>query len=259
MKIMRLLVDGEPTWAIAEGDNAYRAEGDIFAGPRKGAALGALQGLKVLAPVDPQNKVIVLLSNWGDDREGRAGPGFVIKPPNGRINPGETIVYPELAAEVWIETELGIVVGQKCRRVTPEQARERILGYTVSNDVTAAKWKRSCGVAFDVYTGKGFDTFCIVGPCIDTTVDPTNTTLRGYIDNEQFFEKHSSHMLWDAYEVVSWLSQVMTLDPGDVISCGACPETLVRHMQPGQLVGVAIDGIGRFDNPVISESEAIRG
>jgi 2-keto-4-pentenoate hydratase/2-oxohepta-3-ene-1,7-dioic acid hydratase in catechol pathway len=254
MKIMRLLVQGEPTWAIAEGDQAFRAEGDVFAGPKKGAPLGPIDKLKVLIPVRPENKVIVLLSNWGEKGD-RDGPGFLVKPPNGRINPGETIVYPEIAAEVWIETELGIVVGKRTRKVSPAQAKDHILGYTVSNDVTAAKWTKNTG--FDVFTGKGFDTFCIIGPCIDTTVDPTNTTLRGYIDGEQFFEKHSSAMIWDAYEVVSFLSQAMTLEPGDVISCGACAETLTRHMQPGQLVGVAIDGIGRFDNPVVAEQDAV--
>jgi 2-keto-4-pentenoate hydratase/2-oxohepta-3-ene-1,7-dioic acid hydratase in catechol pathway len=253
MKIVRLLIEGDPTWAIAEGAEAYRLEGEVFGQARKGALLGPLDRLKLLAPVRPENKVVVLLSNWAS-KEGRDGPGFLVKPPNARINPGETIVYPELASEVWIETELGIVVGKRARKVSVAQAREHILGYTVSNDVTAAKWKKSTG--FDVFTGKGFDTFCIVGPCIETDLDPTDTTLRGYIDGEQFFEKHSSHMLWDAYEVVSWLSQVMTLEAGDVISCGACAETLTRHMQPGQVVGVAIDGVGRFDNPVVAERDA---
>jgi 2-keto-4-pentenoate hydratase/2-oxohepta-3-ene-1,7-dioic acid hydratase in catechol pathway len=253
MKIMRVLANGEPAWAIVEGGTAYRVDGDLYNAPKKGASLGAVDGLKTLTPVRPENKVIVLLSNWAG-KDDRAGPGFIIKPPNGRINPGENIVYPELASEVWIETELGVVVGKRARKISVEQARSHILGYTVSNDITAAKWNKTTG--FDVFTGKGFDTFCVLGPCIETDLDPTNTTLRGFINNEQFFEKPSGLMLWNAWEVVSWISQIMTLEAGDVISCGACEETLSRVMEVGQLVGVAIDGIGRFDNPVIAEADA---
>ena len=256
MKIMRVLADGAPVWAIAEGEAAYRAEGDIWGAPTKGARLGDLDALKALTPVSPHNKVLVVLSNW-NKREDRGGPGFLIKPLNSRINPGEVIVYPEIAAEVWIEAELAIVIGKTCRNVSVEAARDHIRGYTVSNDVTAAKWKKTTG--FDMFTGKGFDTFCVLGPCIETDLDPTNATLRGFIDGEQFFEKNTGLMLWNAYELVAWISQVMTLDPGDVISCGACTETRERHMAPGQVVGVAIDGVGRFDNPVVAERDLMRG
>ena len=252
MKIMRLLVEGEPTWAIAESGEAWRIDGDVFDAPRKGAPLGPLAPLKVLTPVRPGNKVVILLSNWRG-RGDRQGPGFLVKPPNTRINPGETIVYPELASEVWIEAELALVIGKRCRKVSVEEARRHIFGYTVSHDVTAAKWTRTTG--FDMLTGKGFDTFCILGPCIETDLDPTDAMIRGFIDGEQFFERNSGEMLWNVFEVVSFVSQAMTLEPGDVISCGACPETLSRHMQPGQVVGVAVDGIGRFDNPVVAEAD----
>jgi 2-keto-4-pentenoate hydratase/2-oxohepta-3-ene-1,7-dioic acid hydratase in catechol pathway len=240
MKLLRVESEGRPTWVIAEGGVAYLAQGDIYGSPTKGAAIGDVASLRVLTPVAPENKVLALLDNWSQ-RDGRDGPGFLVKSPSARINPGDAIIYPEIAAEVWIETELGIVIGKRCKRIGVEQARDHILGYTVSNDITAAEWTKK--TSFPVLTGKGFDTFCVLGPCIETALDPTNATLRGFIDGVQFFEKNTSLMLWNAFEIVSWVSQITTLDPGDVISCGACAETLTRPMRPGDLVGVAIDGV----------------
>ena len=250
MKIMRIELAGQPTWAIAEGQFAYKADGDVYDSPTKGAAIGPVAALKVLIPVSPENKVLVLLDNW-HQRDNRDGPGFLVKSPSARINPGETIIYPEIAAQVWVETELGIVIGRRCKRVTEEHSRDHILGYTVSNDITASEWTKVTN--FEVLTGKGFDTFCVLGPCIETDVDPTDVILRGFINGEQYFEKHSGLMLWNAYEIVSWVSQITTLFPGDVISCGACAETLSKVMQPGDTIRVEIDGIGGFENPVRAE------
>ncbi|TAL00578.1 MAG: hypothetical protein EPO08_13195 [Rhodospirillaceae bacterium] len=251
MKIMRVLNNDKPSWAIEEGGTAYAMLGDPYSSPTKGASLGPVDGLKILSPVLPENKVIVLLANWGD-REDRDWPAFIIKPASARINPGETVIYPKIAARVYFETELGIVVGKKCKDITPQQARDHILGYTISNDITAFEFTKKIG-PFGILFGKGFDTFSVLGPCIATDVDPTNLMIRGKLNGEQFFETNSGLMLWNAYEIVSWVSQVMPLFPGDVISCGAPPGALTKPTLPGDHIAAIIDGIGTIENPVRPE------
>jgi 2-keto-4-pentenoate hydratase/2-oxohepta-3-ene-1,7-dioic acid hydratase in catechol pathway len=251
MKIMRVLHKDQPMWAIADGANAYALQGDPYASPTKGALIGPVDGLKILSPILAENKVVVILANWGD-RDDRDWPAFVIKPATARINPGETIIYPKVAARVHFETELGIVVGKKCKGITPQQARNHILGYTIHNDMTAFEFTKKIG-PFEVLLGKGFDTFSECGPCIATDVDPTNLTMRGRLNGEQFFETNSGQMLWNAYELVSWVSQVMPLFPGDVISCGAPPGALSRPTRPGDHITLIIDGIGAIENNVHAE------
>jgi 2-keto-4-pentenoate hydratase/2-oxohepta-3-ene-1,7-dioic acid hydratase in catechol pathway len=251
MKIMRTLCDGQPVWAILEGEIVYRLEGDVYESPAKGATIGALAELRILGPLLPQNNVIVLLENWRS-KDDRDGPGFLIKPPTGRINPDETVIYPKLATKVWFETELGIVIGKRSKGITPQQAKQHILGYTASNDITAFELTKKTNEPA-AFVGKSFDTFSVVGPCIATDVDPTDLLLQGYINGRQYFEKNTGLMLWNAYEVVSWVSQIMTLFPGDVISCGACPECLTELVQVGDRIGVGIKGIGKFENPVAAE------
>jgi 5-oxopent-3-ene-1,2,5-tricarboxylate decarboxylase / 2-hydroxyhepta-2,4-diene-1,7-dioate isomerase len=250
MKIMRTLCDDQPVWAIIDGEIVYRLQGDIYGSPEKGASIGPLAGLKILGPLLPENKVIVLLENWRS-KDNRDGPGFLVKPPNARINPGETVIYPKIASKVWFETELGIVIGKRSKSITPQHARQHILGYTVSNDITAFELTKKTNDP--AYVGKGFDTFCVVGPCIATDLDPTNLLLQGFINGKQYFEKNTGLMLWNAYEVVSWVSQIMTLFPGDVISCGACAECLTELVHVGDRIGVGIEGIGKFENPVCAE------
>jgi 2-keto-4-pentenoate hydratase/2-oxohepta-3-ene-1,7-dioic acid hydratase in catechol pathway len=251
MKIMRVLHKDKPMWAIADGANAYALQGDPYTSPVKGALIGPIDGLKTLSPLLPENKVVVILANWGD-RDGRDWPAFCIKPPTARINPGEAIIYPKIAARVHFETELGIVIGRKCKGITVQQARSHIMGYTIHNDMTAFEFNKKVG-PFEVLFGKGFDTFSECGPCIATDVDPTNLIMRGKINGEQFFETNSGLMLWNAYELVSWVSQVMPLYPGDVISCGAPSGALSRPTLPGHHITLIIDGIGTIENDVLAE------
>jgi 2-keto-4-pentenoate hydratase/2-oxohepta-3-ene-1,7-dioic acid hydratase in catechol pathway len=251
MKIMRLLHNDKPVWAIVDGANAYALQGDPYTSPTKGALIGPVDRLKILSPILPENKVIVLLANWGE-RGDRDYPPFVIKPATARINPGEKIIYPKIAMRVHFETELGIVVGKKSRGITPEQARAHIMGYTIHNDMTAFEFNKKLS-PFEIVFGKGFDTFSECGPCIATDVDPTNLTMRGKLNGEQFFEISSGKMIWNAYEVVSWVSQVATLFPGDVISCGAPPGAMSRPTLPGDHITLIIDGIGTIENDVVAE------
>ena len=255
MKIMRVQKDGQPpVWAIAEGDQAYAAEGDIYAGPAKGAALGPISGLKLLGAIAPENKVVIILDNWRG-RAGRDGPTFIIKAPTARVNPGETIAYPKIAKDVYFETEVGIVIGKKAKHITVEQARDHILGYTIHNDMTAFKVKLNVGEGgYDqVIMGKSFDNFSCVGPCIDTDADPEKLTLRGKIDGEEFYETSSALMNWNVYELTAWVSQQQTLNPGDVISCGAPPGAMSRETKAGNRITLVIDQVGEMSFDVVAE------
>ena len=176
MKTAYVLHDGSPCWASIDGDDVHALQGDRFAAPGRGARLGSLAEMKLLSPIEPTAKLVALLSNWRG-RDGRDGPGFFIKPRSTLINPGEAIVYPPQATRVDFEAEIAVVIGRRCRNVTPAEARDFVYGYTVVNDVTAF----GLGVAtnFDFLYGKSFDTFGVVGPWIVDDIDPDNQRLLG--------------------------------------------------------------------------------
>jgi 2-keto-4-pentenoate hydratase/2-oxohepta-3-ene-1,7-dioic acid hydratase in catechol pathway len=255
MKIMRVQKDDQaPAWAIAEGDDAYALEGDRFTAPTKGAPIGPIAGLKVLSPIMPENKVVIILDNWRG-RNGRYGPTFIIKSPSARINPGETVVYPKMVTKFYFETEVGVVIGKKARNVSVEQAGDHIMGYTIHNDMTAFDFNIDLGAGMDkVVFGKSFDTFSCAGPAIVTGLDPARLTMRGKINGEEFFETSSGLMNWTVQELVSWVSQAQTLNPGDIISCGAPPGALLRETLPGDRTSAIIDEIGVMENNVVAQA-----
>lgn len=245
MKIVRVAKDGQPAWGIAEGDQVFALLGDPYSAPEKGEPIGTLADLKLLSPILPDNRVIIILDNWRG-KMGREWPSFVFKNSKARINPGETVIYPKIATKVFFETELGIVIGKEARGVSVEQARDHIMGYTINNDMTAFDFNIDVGTD-KVLFGKGLDTFSCLGPCIATGLDPRDLTLRGAINGDEFYATSTGLMTWDAYELVSWVSQVTALFPGDVISCGAAPGALSRETKPGDRVTLRIDEIGEFD------------
>jgi 2-keto-4-pentenoate hydratase/2-oxohepta-3-ene-1,7-dioic acid hydratase in catechol pathway len=197
--------------------------------------------------LEPGNKVVCLLSNWRS-RDGRDGPSFFIKPPTTLIDPGQPIVYPDLGLRVVYEPELAIVIRHRCRAVDVAHARQYVLGYTCFNDVTA--FEMSVATNFAFLPGKSFDTFGAMGPWIETDVDPDSVALQASVSGRVITDTHTSRMLWRSDEIVSWLSRFMTLDPGDVISCGSPPD--YDAIKPGDTVDITIEGIGTLSNPVVA-------
>jgi 2-keto-4-pentenoate hydratase/2-oxohepta-3-ene-1,7-dioic acid hydratase in catechol pathway len=245
VKYARVNDQGHSTWAIIEGDTAYALEGDRFASnPRKGTSLGPISSLKTLFPLDPTNQIVALFGGWavGD----RDGPGIFIKPYSSLISNGDSMDYPDVATKVFMEPELATVIGKTCRNVSAKYAKDYILGYTCVNDTTVFESK--IVTTFPHIWGKMFDGFGTVGPVIATDIDPTNATIRAALNGEEYLTINSSLLAWDVYEIVEWVSKVVTLNPGDLISMGAPPGFDKVTVNPGDVMKVTIDGIGSIES-----------
>jgi 2-keto-4-pentenoate hydratase/2-oxohepta-3-ene-1,7-dioic acid hydratase in catechol pathway len=177
-----------------------------------------------------------------------AEPLIFLKPPSSLIGSGDQILYPELSQRVDFEGELGVVIGKRASRVRRQDANEFILGYTCVNDVTARDLQKRDG---QFTRGKGFDTFCAVGPCVVPRgeVHSDDLQVRTYVDGQLKQEGSVREMLFGVDVIIEYVSAVMTLEPGDLIATGTPPG--VGPLQPGVTVRVEIAGIGVLENTVI--------
>ncbi|MCH5643041.1 MULTISPECIES: fumarylacetoacetate hydrolase family protein [unclassified Gordonia (in: high G+C Gram-positive bacteria)] len=208
-----------------------------------------LADVRLLAPI-LASKVICIGKNYADhikEMGGRApaSPVIFIKPNTSIIGPDVPILRPPSSERVDYEGELAVVIGQPCRDVKAARAKDVILGYTVANDVTARDQQQIDG---QWTRAKGYDTFCPLGPWIDTDFDPSDVELRTELDGEVRQRSRTSLMLHDIGAIVEWISRVMTLLPGDVILTGT-PEG-IGPMVAGQRVSVTVEGLGTLSNPV---------
>ncbi|KSU57701.1 DUF2437 domain-containing protein [Gordonia sp. JH63] len=211
-----------------------------------------LADVRVLAPI-LASKVICIGKNYAAHAaemggEAPADPVIFLKPNTSIIGPEVPIVRPPSSQRVDYEGELAAVIGRPCKDVKAAQAKDVILGYTVANDVTARDHQQADG---QWTRGKGYDTFCPLGPWIDTSLDPSDVELVTELDGEVKQRTRTSLMLHDVGEIVEWISRVMTLLPGDVILTGT-PEG-VGPMVAGQRISVTVDGIGTLSNPVVDK------
>lgn len=177
-------------------------------------------------------------------------PKVFLKPPSAVIGPGDAIEIPPGTVRVDHEAELGVVIGRRMTRVSVEDALSYVEGYTAVNDVTARDFQKTDGV---FSRAKGFDTFCPVGPAVVSDIDPFNTQVRCYVDGELRQDGNTSDMIFDVPTLLSFVSHIMTLEPGDIISTGT--PMGVGPLEPGQTVVVEVQGIGRLENPVVARSD----
>ena len=208
-----------------------------------------LADVRLLAPILP-SKLVCIGKNYADHAremggEPPANPVIFLKPATAVIGPNVPIKLPPDSTQVDYEGELAVVIGQPCRDVTPDRAAGVVLGYTIANDVTARDQQRADG---QWTRAKSHDTFCPLGPWIDTAVDPADLALRTTLDGEVKQDSRTSLLLHDVPALIEWISRVMTLLPGDVILTGT--PAGVGPMRSGQTVSVTIDGIGTLSNPV---------
>ncbi len=243
---------GTSAWAYLEDDQVYRLEGHPYSAGTPGAHIGTLETVTLLPPVRP-SKIICVGRNYEAHAaehgvEVPTEPLLFLKPPSSVIGPGEAIVFPALSQRVEHEAELAVVIGKRCRNVTAEEAWDYVLGVTCSNDVTARDLQRKDG---QWTRGKGFDTFCPVGPGIVTGLRETDIADLGVVcrvNGAVRQEGRTSQMVFSSSTLIAYAASVMTLEPGDVFLTGT--PAGVGPLVPGNIVEVEIEGIGALRNPV---------
>ncbi|KAB2342438.1 fumarylacetoacetate hydrolase family protein [Actinomadura rudentiformis] len=211
-----------------------------------------LADVRLLAPILP-SKVIAIGKNYAEHAremggEAPAEPVIFSKPSTAVIGPGEAIAYPEkLSERVDFEGELAVVIGRMCREVPAARAADVILGYTCANDVTARDLQKKDG---QWTRAKGFDTFCPLGPWIETDADPADLAISTTVNGEVRQDARTSQLSHDIPTLVEYVSQVMTLLPGDVILTGT--PAGVGPLEIGDEVTVTVDGVGSLTNRVVA-------
>ncbi len=238
-----------------EGDDAVAKEiaEHPFGTPTFTGRSWKMADVRVLAPI-LASKVICIGRNYAAHAaemggEAPADPVIFIKPNTSIIGPEVPIVRPPSSERVDYEGELAVVIGRPCKDVKAAQAKDVILGYTIANDVTARDQQKIDG---QWTRGKSYDTFCPLGPWIETSFDPSDVELVTELDGEVKQRTRTSLMLHDIGEIVEWITRIMTLLPGDVILTGT-PEG-VGPMVAGQRVSVTVNGIGTLSNPVVDKA-----
>ena len=236
-----------------EGDKIRVFKGDMFDSPRRTDIAINLAEATLLTPVVP-GKVLALWNNYHalGRKLGLAPPSeplYLMKPPNTYLAPGATIRKPRVAdsgAKVAFEGELAIVIGSTCSGVAPDSAPDHIFGYTCANDVTVNEIIGRDPTFPQWVRAKGFDTFCPFGPVVATGLNPAMLVVRTLLNGEVRQDYPVNDMVFSAAELVSRISQDMTLEPGDLILCGT--SVGVGSMRPGSTIEVEIDGIGTLTN-----------
>jgi 2-keto-4-pentenoate hydratase/2-oxohepta-3-ene-1,7-dioic acid hydratase in catechol pathway len=248
-------------WGLVVDDLVYPLEQAPYLEPLDNGAYApevvgppvALAEVALLAPVVP-SKIACVGRNYAEHaaetgNEVPPEPLIFLKAPTSVIGPDQEVVYPAISQRVDHEGELAVVIGRRCRNVRAEDAATFIFGYTVANDVTArdlqtkdGQWSRA----------KGFDTFCPVGPWVDTTFDPANRRVRCLVNGEMRQDSSTSMMIYPIGQIIAHISRFMTLEPGDLILTGT--PSGIGPVQVGDIMTVEVEGLGFISNPVINET-----
>ena len=249
MKFVRFRTGGTARYGILEGGRITEIRGSIYGRYQRTRRSHALPRVHLLPPCEPTKIVAVGLSYRDHAAEfGHPVPDepiLFLKPLTALIGPGDKIVYPAISQRVDYEAELAIVMKRKGRNIPRDQALRYVLGYTCHNDVTARDLQKKDG---QWTRAKSFDTFAPLGPCIATGLDPHRLHIEARVNGEIRQSFNSDQLIFDVPTLVAFVSQVMTLSPGDVIATGTPPG--VGPLKRGDVVEVEIEGIGVLRNPV---------
>ncbi|MSP55042.1 MAG: FAA hydrolase family protein [Myxococcales bacterium] len=179
-------------------------------------------------------------------------PKIFLKAPSAVIYEGDPIVIPPGTQRVDHEAELAVVIGQRASRVPRARALEVVAGYTICNDVTARDFQRADGV---FARAKGYDSFCPLGPVLVAGIDPSNLTISCWVNNVRRQHSRTDQLVFDIATLIAFVTDIMTLYPGDVISTGT--PAGVGPLLPGDVVTIEIEGIGRLTNPVVARDDRV--
>ena len=250
MRIAKVEWSGRELWAEFADGIAYEIEGPGGSQTR-GVELGPIEQARLLAPMEPYNKIVALMGNWSGRNE-RQGSGLWIKPNNCVIPTVSNIRWPKALKDEHapaFEAELAVIIGKTAKDVSMEDAKDHIFGFTITNDVTAFGVLKEDTVAAQTFRFKIYDDFMPMGPWIETDFDPKGREIRGILNGEIKQKANFDNMAFDIYETLSWASSVMTLNVGDIISMGT-PAGFVE-MARGDVVRCEIDGIGAIENQLV--------
>lgn len=252
MKFLRFSDGGRVLCGFTDGEKVFQVESDRYLLEDPEVISEYHMGeVKILPPVSP-SKVICVGLNYRD-HAAELGmdipdePVIFLKPPTAVIGHGDAIVYPAMSSEVDHEVELAAVISERARRVDSGEADEFIAGYTVLNDVTARDLQRRDG---QWTRAKSFDTFCPIGPFIETDIRPSNLDISLELNGVLRQSSSTSNMIFTVQELVEFISEIMTLEPGDIIATGTPPG--VGEMKPGDTVRATVEGVGTLENRVES-------
>ncbi len=255
MLIAHFRAGSRELYGVAEGDRLRIIEGDIFGEYRVIDEAVPASSAQLLAPVARPGKILAAAVNYPshvssakavlDKEEAPSIPQLFLKPASSVIGPGDTIVLPEGARRVDAEGELVAVIGKRCRNVGPSEALDCVLGYTCGNDVSARHWQRD---DIQWWRAKGSDTFSPIGPYIAMGLDPAGLLLRTRVNGEEMQSASTSSLIHSLATLISFASEAMTLEPGDLMFTGTPGVT--PTLNDGDSVEVEIEGIGVLTNQV---------
>ena len=260
MKIVRFKAQTDTRYGVVDRDVIHEITGDIpdflsRALPDNAGNLTRtgrrhpLSAVTLLAPCLPSKIVAVGLNYRSHAEEIQMKlpeePLLFLKPSTAVIGPGDTIIYPPMSHRIDYEAELGVIIGAVAKNVSEEKAQQYILGYTCFNDVTARDLQ---GKDKQFTRSKSFDTFAPMGPWIETELDPCNLKVQAYLGGELKQSGTTADLVFSVYQLVSFVSKVMTLLPGDVIATGT--PAGIGPMQAGDCVEIVVEGIGTLRNHV---------
>ena len=252
MKILRYKADGTSHFGILEGDTVYAATGDVFSGLSKGQEVGKLDDVKLDVPIQP-GKIIAIGLNYlkhvtenDPTRTVPEEPVVFMKPISSLIAHGENIELPP-GDNTHYEAELCIVIGKRAKRIKQNEWEDYVLGYTCGNDVSHRDFQAKDG---QWVRAKGFDTFCPLGPVIETEMDANNAPVISRLNGEIRQNNNTNDLIFGIPSLMEFITNVMTLEPGDIIMTGT-PEG-VGAMKPGDTIEIEVGGVGVLKNPVVA-------
>lgn len=245
-----------PTFGWVQEDLVGALDGSPLSEFRRLPPSLPLESVRLLPPVLP-SKIIGVGRNYVEHAKEHGAevpdvPLIFLKPPTSLIGPGAPILLPPQSQRVEHEGELVIVIGRRGRHIEPADAADYILGYTIGNDVTARDLQRRDN---QWTRAKGFDTFCPLGPWIDTEFNPTDAMVTCHVNGEMRQMASTHDMVFQPPQLIAFVSSFMTLEPGDVIMTGT--PAGVGLLLPGDTVEVKIEGLGSLSNPVAAEPTGI--
>jgi 2-keto-4-pentenoate hydratase/2-oxohepta-3-ene-1,7-dioic acid hydratase in catechol pathway len=256
MKYARYQSSDGPRWGVIEGDRIRVIRGSLLDRWEPTGDSVPLAEATLLAPCEP-SKIVALGLNYRA-HAAEAGlpvpdePAMFLKPVTAIIDPGDEIVSPKRSSRVDYESELACVIKTRARKVSEAEALRHVLGYTCLNDVTARDIQFMGGNLLNMTWGKGYDTFCPIGPILTDEVDPDDVLVEGYLNGRRVQSSSTRDFIFSMARQISWVSHIMTLLPGDVLTTGT--PSGIGPMKPGDVIEVRISGIGSLSNPVVAET-----